>query len=146
MIQALAAAGGIVSTIAGLVDSLHTSDAERLAAQIELQRIAVDAARVEADILAGVQATNQAEARHRSIFVAGWRPAVGWIGAASMAYQFLVYPLLTWGWRALQGGGWVPLELQPPPVIDTEALWVILSGMLGLAGARTVEKIKGAAQ
>lgn len=146
MIQALAAAGGIVSTIAGLVDSLHTSDAERLAAQIELQRIAVDAARVEADILAGVQATNQAEARHRSIFVAGWRPAVGWIGAASMAYQFLLYPLLTWGWRALQSGGWVPLELQPPPVIDTEALWVILTGMLGLAGARTFEKIKGAAQ
>lgn len=146
MIQALAAAGGIVSTIAGLIDSLHTSDAERLAAQIELQRIGVEAARIEADVLAGVQATNQAEARHRSIFVAGWRPAIGWIGAVSLGYQFVLYPLLIWAWAWMQAQGWIPRELTPPPVLDAEALWVIITGMLGLAGARTFEKIKGAAQ
>ncbi len=138
--------GSAVSAITNLIDNLHTSDKEKLDAEIELRRIGLQEQIIEAQLIAGQQQTNAVEARHRSIFVAGWRPAVGWIGAASMAYQFLLYPLLTWGWRALQGGGWVPLELQPPPVIDTEALWVILTGMLGLAGARTFEKIKGAAQ
>lgn len=39
--------------------------------------------------------------------------------------------------------GWVPAELQPPPMLDTDALWVILTGILGIAGARTFEKVRG---
>ena len=89
---------------------------------------------------------NKTEAQHANIFVSGWRPAIGWIGAASMAYQFILYPLLIWAWSLMQANGWVPANLQPPPMLDTDALWVILSGMLGIAGMRSVEKVKGVAK
>ncbi len=51
---------------------------------------------------------------------------------------------MTWLWRLLQAKGWVPDTLSPPPVLDTDTLWVILSGMLGIAGLRSFDKLKGA--
>jgi hypothetical protein len=71
---------------------------------------------------------------------------VGWVGVAALAYQFLVYPLMQWGWVYLQGMGWVPSELKPPPLLDADQLWVILSGILGIAGMRTYEKKAGVAR
>jgi hypothetical protein len=53
--------------------------------------------------------------------------------------------MLVWAWALMQAKGWVPNELKPPPMLDTDALWVILSGMLGIAGMRTAEKVKGVA-
>ena len=85
---------------------------------------------------------NKVEAASESLFVAGWRPAVGWVGVVAMAYQFILYPLLVWSWALFQANGWVPLTLQPPPMLATDALWVILTGILGLGTARTVEKLK----
>lgn len=128
--------GGIVEAVGGVIDSLHTSDKERLDAEIEL-------AKIDASLLTGQMDVNKAEAQHASIFVAGWRPACGWIGAAAMAYQFLLYPMLVWLWTLMQAHGWVSIDLKPPPMLDTDALWVILTGMLGIAGARTFEKVKG---
>lgn len=138
--------GGIFSTIGDLIDDLHTSDKERLDAQIELQKLGIETAKIEASLIQGQIEVNKVEAQHSNIFVSGWRPAIGWIGAASMAYQFILYPLLVWGWSLMQSWGWVPLTLQPPPMLDTDALWVILSGMLGIAGMRTVEKVKSVAR
>jgi hypothetical protein len=89
---------------------------------------------------------NNTEAQHTSVFVAGWRPAIGWVGAAAMAYQFLLYPLLTWGWALAQANGHLPAGMQPPPMLDADALWVILSGILGIAGMRSFEKTKGVAR
>ena len=132
-------AGGIIEGVGKIADDLFTSDEERLRAEIDLKRLDVDVA-------LGQMAVNQAEAQSSSVFVAGWRPAVGWVGAAAMAYQFLLYPMLVWGWSLMQAKGWVPNELKPPPMLDTDALWVILSGMLGIAGARTFEKVKGVAR
>lgn len=131
--------GGIVEGVGKIADDLFTSDEERLRAEIDLKRMDVDVA-------LGQMAVNQAEAQNSSVFVAGWRPAIGWVGASAMAYQFLLYPLLVWGWSLMQAKGWVPAELKPPPMLDTEALWVILSGMLGIAGMRSVEKVKGVAR
>ena len=130
---------GIIEAVGGVVGDLVTTDKERLAAEIELRKLdmAADLAQME---------VNKAEATSSSVFVAGWRPAVGWVGAAAMAYQFLAYPMLVWAWALLQAHGWVPAGLQPPPMLDTDALWVILSGMLGIAGMRTAEKVKGVAR
>lgn len=132
-------AGGLIEGVGKIADDLFTSDEERLRAEIDLKRLDVDVA-------LGQMAVNQAEAQHDSLFVAGWRPAIGWVGASAMAYQFLLYPLLIWGWSLMQAKGWVPADLKPPPMLDTEALWVILSGMLGIAGMRSVEKVKGVAR
>ena len=135
--------GSIFGTIADLVDDLHTSDKEKLDAQIELAKLGLDEKRIEADLVKGQIEVNKTEAQHANIFVAGWRPAIGWIGAAAMAYQFILYPLMVWAWSLMQANGWVSLDLRPPPMLDTDALWVILSGMLGIAGARTFEKVRG---
>lgn len=80
---------------------------------------------------------NAAEASSGSAYAAGWRPTVGYICAAGLAYNFIVYPLLTWG-LAVAGS-----EVMPPDLISDNLMELIL-GMLGLGGLRTVEKIKGA--
>lgn len=138
--------GGLVESIGKIADDLFTSDKERLDAQIEMQKLGIEVAKVEAGLVQGQLEINKTEAQHTNIFVSGWRPAIGWIGATSMAYQFILYPLLVWGWSLLQANGWVPTDMRPPPMLDTEALWVILSGMLGIAGLRSVEKVRGVAQ
>ena len=81
--------------------------------------------------------TNTAEAAHASLFVSGWRPAVGWVCAASFAWVCVGQPLFSWVY--------VLTTKQPAPVIalPTEMLMTTLLGMLGLGTLRTLEKIKG---
>lgn len=130
---------GISSVIDGvgkIADDLFTSDEERL-------KIAMQEKVIEADLVKGQLEINKAEAQHSSVFVAGWRPFIGWVGGIALAYQFILYPLLTWLWALLQAKGWVPATLNPPPVLDAQELWVLLTGMLGIAGMRTFDKYKG---
>ena len=127
---------GIVETVGNVISDLHTSDKERM--EIELRGREID----QRTDLAQME-VNKVEAASSSLFVAGWRPAIGWLGAAAMGYQFILYPLMVWAWSLMQARGLVPATLAAPPMLDTDALWVILTGMLGIAGARTVEKIKG---
>ena len=75
---------------------------------------------------------NEIEAKHRSVFVAGWRPFVGWVCGVALAYNFIIRDLFIW---ALQ-----PEEV--PPALQMEHLMTVLMGMLGLGGLRTFEKIK----
>lgn len=138
--------GGIVESVGKIAGDLFTSDRERLDAEIELRKQEIEAQKVDASIAIGQMEVNKVEAASSNLFVSGWRPACGWIGAVAMAYQFVLYPLLLWGWYWLQSRGVVPDGAKPPPMLDTDALWVILTGMLGIAGARTMEKIKGVAK
>ena len=130
--------GTVIESVGKIASDLITTDKERL--EMALREKELDQRLDIAQI--GV---NQTEAQHSSIFVAGWRPAIGWIGAAAMAYQFLLYPMMLWGWTYFQGTGWIPAGLTPPPVLDADQLWVILSGILGIAGMRSFEKTKGVA-
>jgi hypothetical protein len=131
--------GSVIESVGKVAGDLITTDKERMQLELEGRKLdqAIDLAQIE---------VNKAEAAHSSVFVAGWRPAIGWIGAAAMAYQFLLYPLMLWVWTYLQGMGWIPKELTPPPVLDADQLWVILSGILGIAGMRSFEKTKGVAR
>lgn len=130
--------GSVIESVGKVASDLITTDKERMQLELEGRKLdqAIDLAQIE---------VNKVEAASTSVFVAGWRPAIGWIGAAAMAYQFLLYPMLQWGWTYLQGTGWIPKELAPPPVLDADQLWVILSGILGIAGMRSFEKTKGVA-
>lgn len=76
---------------------------------------------------------NVAEASNPSLFVSGWRPAIGWIGAAGLAYQYIVRPFAV-------GMGWHDL-----PTLDSSVMELVMA-MLGLGGLRTFEKIKGVAR
>jgi len=80
---------------------------------------------------------NAREATHPSMWVAGWRPAVGWVGALGLFYATIGQPVLAWVSAAR---GW-PV----PPDLNVDLLWVTLSGMLGIGGLRTYEKSKGVA-
>lgn len=128
--------GEIIKVIGNIADDLITTDKERI--ELELKRY-----EIEAGLLQKVHETNIEEAKHPSMFVAGWRPAIGWIGAISLGYQFLVYPLLTWIWSFLQANGLIAVGFQPPPVLSAEVLWTIVMGMLGIAGLRSFDKFKG---
>jgi hypothetical protein len=131
--------GAIIDSVGKVASDLITTDKERIELELEGKRIdqATDLAQME---------VNKTEAQNQNLFVSGWRPAVGWVGAGAMAYQFLFYPLLVWAWVWLQAEQIVPKEVSPPPMLDTEALWVILSGMLGIAGMRSFEKTRGVAR
>lgn len=80
---------------------------------------------------------NKVEAQHRSIFVSGWRPFVGWVTAAALAWHFLVAPIV------LFTATLVGIEIPELPEFDMETLTTILLGMLGLGGLRSFEKFKG---
>jgi hypothetical protein len=79
---------------------------------------------------------NKAEAQHASIFVAGWRPCVGWICAIALGYHFILSPILD---TILALSGYT-ITL---PEFEFGQLSTILMGMLGLGGLRTFEKMKG---
>ncbi len=72
---------------------------------------------------------NKAEAAHKSLFVAGWRPFIGWVCGVSMAFNFIGVPI-----GVALGLTLVPLELT--------VMMPVLMGMLGLGGLRTFEKVK----
>ena len=72
---------------------------------------------------------NKVEAAHKSIFIAGWRPACGWVCISALAYSTIISPIL---------GIWFTV-----PVVDTSLLTTVLMGMLGLGAMRTFEKTKG---
>ena len=75
---------------------------------------------------------NEIEAGHRTVFVAGWRPFIGWVCGVALAYNFIIRDLFIW---ALD-----PQEV--PPALQMEHLMTVLLGMLGLGGLRTYEKVK----
>ncbi len=134
---------GGLTAIGNAADALFTSDEERLRAEIDVRKLGLEAMRIgQARDLAQIE-VNKTEATHRSLFVAGWRPAIGWIGALALAYQFIIYPLMIWGWALAQSKGWLSIDLDPPPVLDFGALFSIIAGMLGIAGMRSYEKTKG---
>lgn len=74
---------------------------------------------------------NKIEAQHRSIFVAGWRPFIGWVCGLALLYNFILRDIIAW-----------VIPDQMPPALQMDQLITILLGMLGLGGLRTYEKLK----
>ncbi len=84
---------------------------------------------------------NKQEAQHASLFVAGWRPAVGWACCFALAWQYVLQPMLTWLLAII--GSYTGHTLPELPTLDTGEMITVLMGLLGLAGYRTFEKVKG---
>ena len=80
--------------------------------------------------------TNKTEAQHNSLFVSGWRPAVGWTCCLGMAANFLIIPMTNFALALASSNISIPL-------IDLETMLPVLLGMLGLGGMRSYEKSKG---
>lgn len=80
--------------------------------------------------------TNKQEAASNSLFVAGWRPFVGWCCGGAFAYSYIVQPFMEFIFAAAGH----PVGL---PKIDLSGMTPVLLGMLGLAGMRSYEKVAG---
>jgi len=81
------------------------------------------------ELAKGQLSVNATEAAHKSLFVAGWRPAIGWICGFALMYSTILAPII---------GIWVVV-----PPVDSSLLTSVLMGMLGLGAMRTAEKVKG---
>lgn len=126
----------------GLINRFFPDPAQAASAQLELLKMAqtgeLAQLAADTDIAKAQIAVNQAEAANTSIFVAGWRPFIGWTCGAAFAYKFVLAPAVAF---AMTAAGH-PIEL---PVLDFTEMSTVLLGMLGIGGLRTLEKIKGVA-
>lgn len=139
-LTALFGGGDAVKAIGDTVDKLFTSDEERMERNNEMAKAKmqhdVEMAKIEAQLLTNQTDINKIEAASTSLFVAGWRPFVGWVGGFAFAYASIVEPLLRFG--AVQAG-----YVGQFPAIDTDITMQVLLGLLGLGYFRTHEKVKG---
>lgn len=103
-------------------------------AEMELVRMAADGELKQ--VIAQLE-INAREASHPSLFVSGGRPLFLWIGGFGFGYATIVQPILTWVARIK---GW-----PEPPDVNSDLLWVVVTGLLGIGGLRSVEKVKGVA-
>ena len=120
MIQAL------IGPVSGLLDKfIEDKDAKNALAH----EISTMAERHAQELAKGQLEVNKVEAAHKNMFVAGWRPAIGWICGFALMYSTILSPIL---------GIWYTV-----PPVDSSLLTTVLMGMLGLGAMRTVEKAKG---
>ena len=126
----------LVPALGTLVDRLIPDKAAAQRAKDDMEAALVKASNEAA--LAQVE-VNKIEAGHSSVFVAGWRPAIGWVCAAALAWAFIVAPVATWG-MAVFG------VRETLPAIGTDNLFELVLAMLGLGGLRTFEKMRGVAR
>lgn len=130
-----------VPVITSILDKVLPDQNASEQAKLKLAEMAQNGQLVElqamADLAKAQLAVNQAEASSSGWFKGGWRPTIGYVMAAALAYQFLVQPLLVWGCAM-----WAP-HVTPPAIGLDDNLWELMFGMLGLAGIRTVDKLKG---
>jgi hypothetical protein len=97
--------------------------------QAELLKAAVAESQAQNEV-------NKVEAGHQSLFVAGWRPFIGWMGGISLGYAFLLQPILSW-FLAIFG------VTTPLPEPNTETMMALVTAMLGVTAARSFDKWKG---
>lgn len=129
----------LLPILGNLMDKLFPDPAAAANAKLQIMQMAQtgELAQLNADtkMALGQIAVNQVEASSPSLFVAGWRPFVGWICGFAFAFKFVLGPLVA---MLLTAAGY-PVVL---PVMDFTEMSTILLGMLGLGALRTVEKVK----
>lgn len=117
-----------------LIDRLipDRAAAEKVKQEIEAKLAEADIKAQEAQV-----EVNKIEAGSRSVFVAGWRPALGWLGVVSLSYSLILYNLACWALVLFH------VQALPPAPPDVSYIMSIVVGMLGIGGLRTYEKKAG---
>jgi hypothetical protein len=132
---------GLFSAAESLIERFFPDPAAKAAATLELAKMQAtgELAQLAAttDLAKAQIGVNLAEASNPSVFVSGWRPCVGWVCALSLGYVAILEPVARFVAQVAFGyhNGF--------PVIDTDLTMQVLLGMLGMAGLRTFDKVKG---
>jgi hypothetical protein len=135
---------GILNGVGSIVDDLVTTDQER-------REIALEERKLDVGLQQGQIDTNKVEAAHASTFVAGWRPAAGWVAAISLGMVYIPKALVMtaiWSYQAIViVSAWAP-PMAPPLVPEFPDLGVtdligLLLALLGLGGMRSWDKKQG---
>tara|TARA_B100001094_G_scaffold269825_1_gene274292 strand:- start:313 stop:717 length:405 start_codon:yes stop_codon:yes gene_type:complete len=125
--------GSLVGPVTGLLDKfIEDKDVKNKLAH----DLSTMAERHAQELAKGQLEVNKVEAAHKSLFVAGWRPAIGWICGLGMASNFILIPIANFV-LALTGSAVIV------PLLDTGEMMPVLMGMLGLGAMRTYEKKEG---
>ena len=122
----------LLGPVTGLLDKFIEDKDKKNQIAYELSTMAEKHAQ---ELAKGQIEVNKAEAAHKSLFVAGWRPAIGWVCVLGMAGNFITIPITNMILELMGSSVTVPL-------IPTAEMMPILMGMLGLGAMRTVEKTK----
>ncbi len=129
--------GGLVTAaegVANIIDRFVETDEEKQAAEIIKARLMMKPSLAQIEL-------NKVEAGHRSIFVAGWRPFIGWVCGFALLWHFILFDLLSW-----VTVNFFPHVSELPELTGTETLVTVLLSLLGLGAMRTVEKFGGKAK
>ena len=124
----------LIGPVTGLLDKFIEDKDQKAKLAHEVATMAQTHAQ---ELARGQLEINKAEAQHRSIFVAGWRPFLGWCLSFAMAWHFVLAPMTLFICSAFE------IYVPDLPAFDMDSLMTVLLGMLGLGGLRTAEKIKG---
>ncbi len=132
---------GAVANIGGkLIDRLWPDPAQATAAKLELLKMQQNGElaklAADTDLAKGQLAVNAAEAANPNMFVAGWRPFIGWVCGLGLLSQFIARPFFLYGASLIH----VTADF---PTLDLGTLMTLLFGMLGLGAMRTSEKLGG---
>ena len=125
--------GSLVQPVTGLLDKfIEDKDQKNKLAH----EISTMAERHAQELAKGQLEINKAEAQSRNIFVAGWRPFIGWTCGVAMAYNYVIHPIMIFVLAQLD-------YLVALPALDLGEMMPVLMGMLGLGGLISFEKYKG---
>ena len=124
----------LIAPVTGLLDKFIEDKDQKNKLAHELATMADKHAQ---ELAKGQLEINKAEASHRSIFVAGWRPFVGWTCGVALCWHFVLAPFVIFA------SAYAGVTLPDLPQFDMSSLLTVLMGMLGLGGMRSFEKMKG---
>jgi len=124
----------LIAPVTGLLDKFIEDKDQKARLAHEVATMAQKHAQ---ELAKGQLEINKAEAQSRSIFVAGWRPFIGWTCGIAMFWHFVGVPI------TMFFVSWFSMEIAELPQFDMNSLMTVLLGMLGLGGLRTFEKTKG---
>ena len=129
--------GGVVTAaegVANIIDQFVETDDEKRAAEIIKARMMMKPSLAQIEL-------NKIEAGHRSIFVAGWRPFIGWVCGFALLWHFILFDMLAW-----ITVNFFPQVTELPELSGTDTLVTVLLSLLGLGAMRTAEKFGGKAR
>ena len=125
-----------------ILDKFIPDTNERAKAKEEIERTMLGEA---AKALSDQRDINKVEAASPSMFVAGWRPAVGWLCVGTLAWQWFGAPMLSWMLATAQIVMGHTVLLPALPTLGVAGVEALLYALLGIGGLRTVEKVTGSA-